>query len=413
MLKNSSGLATLCWASMEKLRKVVNEIAYTRDHTNSPALHRSLVPFLKVASSLYGVALQIRRSLYRSSFFQQHRLPVPVISVGNLSWGGNGKTPMVEYVSQFLVDSGISPLILTRGYAGGDEAKMLETHLQGGLTKIGVGANRAATAASFFEKYGSANPSCIRKFLDQSFLHEREEAKTNSQKLGSVILDDGMQHWSLYRDLEIVMLNGLDPWGNGNLVPLGPLREPLAALERADIAVVHHVDLISEQSLRDIENTIHRFKKSIPIFYSKMVPKYLFDVKNARSHVPLEALSDANVLCVSAIGSADAFVKSIRMTGAHYVHRLDFSDHHLFDAQDVEIMRRRAKGLENKSNSKPIIVVTEKDYQRDPAILKCLDSYTVLVLCSELQMTSCKGTDVDGLKSTLGRLLASKFCVSN
>lgn len=70
---------------------------------------------------------------------------------------------------------------------------------------------------------------------------------------------------------------------------------------------------ITEQSLKDIENTIHGFKKSIPIFYSNMVPKYLFDVKNARSHVALEVLRGATVLCVSAIGSADAFVKSIRM----------------------------------------------------------------------------------------------------
>ncbi|CAH2053213.1 unnamed protein product [Thlaspi arvense] len=399
---------------MEKLRKVVNEIAYTRDHSNSPALHRSLVPVLTLASSLYGVALQIRRSLYRSSFFQQHRLQIPVISVGNLSWGGNGKTPMVEYITKLLVDSGISPLILTRGYAGGDEAKMLERHLQGGPTKIGVGANRAATAASFFDKYGCANPSSIKTFFDQSLLHETAKAKNVSQKIGCVVLDDGMQHWSLCRDLEIVMLNGLNPWGNGNLVPFGPLREPLAALERADIAVVHHVNLISEQSLRDIENIVHGFKESIPIFYSKMVPKYLFGVENDRSYVALEALRDATVLCVSAIGSADAFVKNIEMIGARCVDRLDFSDHYLFQAEDVETMRRRAKRLEEKYNAKPIIVVTEKDYNRDSEILKCLEySYTVLVLCSELQITPCRGTDVDGFKSTICRIMAAKFCVSS
>ncbi|XP_018436941.1 probable tetraacyldisaccharide 4'-kinase, mitochondrial isoform X2 [Raphanus sativus] len=340
---------------MEKLRKAVKEIAYTRDHTNSPALHRSLVPFLTLASSLYGLALHIRRSLYRSSFFHQHRLPVPVISVGNLSWGGNGKTPMVEYITQLLLDSGISPLILTRGYAGGDEAKMLERHLRGGPTKIGVGANRAATAATCFQKYGYANPSSIRTFFDGT-----AKVRTVSQEIGSVVLDDGMQHWSLCRDLEMVMINGLNPWGNGYLVPLGPLREPLPALERADIAVVHHVDMITEQSLGDIEKTIHGFKNSIPVFYSKMVPKHLFHFKNDRSHVALEALHDATVLCVSAIGSADAFVKSIGMIGARYVDRLDFSDHYLFGAQDVETMRRRAKGLENRSDSKPIIVVTEK-----------------------------------------------------
>jgi len=388
----------------------VNEIAYTRVHTNSPALHRSLVPFLTIASSLYGVALQIRRSLYRYSLLQKHRLPVPVISVGNLSWGGNGKTPMVEYISQFLVDSGLTPLILTRGYAGGDEVKMLERHLRGGPVKIGVGANRAATAALFLDKYGCVDSSSLRSFFD---LHERAQVWTISEKIGCIILDDGMQHWSLSRDLEIVMLNGLNPWGNGHLMPHGPLREPLLALERADVAVVHHVDLITKQSLRDIENMIQGFKKSIPIFYSKMVPKYLFDVKNARSHVALEALRCASVLCVSAIGSADAFVKSIEMTGAHYVDRLDFSDHHLFEAEDVETMSRRAKGLEHKSNCKPIIVVTEKDYDRDPEILKCLDSYTVLVLCSELQITPILETDVDSFNYTLMKALAAKFYVSS
>ncbi|ANM65110.1 Tetraacyldisaccharide 4'-kinase [Arabidopsis thaliana x Arabidopsis arenosa] len=237
---------------------------------------------------------------------------------------------MVEYISQFLVDSGLTPLILTRGYAGGDEVKMLERHLRGGPVKIGVGANRAATAALFLDKYGCVDSSSLRSFFD---LHERAQVWTISEKIGCIILDDGMQHWSLSRDLEIVMLNGLNPWGNGHLMPHGPLREPLLALERADVAVVHHVDLITKQSLRDIENMIQGFKKSIPIFYSKMVPKYLFDVKNARSHVALEALRCASVLCVSAIGSADAFVKSIEMTGAHYVDRLDFSDHHLFEAE--------------------------------------------------------------------------------
>ncbi|CAH8386673.1 unnamed protein product [Eruca vesicaria subsp. sativa] len=393
---------------MEKLRKVVKEIAYTRDHTNSPALHRSLVPFLTFASSLYGVSLHIRRSLYRSSFFHQNRLPVPVISVGNLSWGGNGKTPMVEYITRLLLDSGISPLILTRGYAGGDEARMLERHLQGGPTKIGVGPNRAAIAATCFEKYGCANPSTI-----MSLLHKTAKVTTFSQEIGSVVLDDGMQHWSLCRDLEIVMLNGMNPWGNGNLVPLGPLREPLAAFERADVAVIHHMDLITEQSLGDIEKTIHGFKDSIPVFYSKMVPKHLFDVKNDRSPVALAALHDATVLCVSAIGSADAFVKSIGMIGARYVDRLDFSDHYLFEAQDVETMRRRAKRLESKSVPKPIIVVTEKDYNRDPEILKSLDPYTVLVLCSKLQVTPCRDTNVDDFKSTLCRILAAKFCVSS
>lgn len=85
---------------------------------------------------------------------------------------------------------------LLQGYASGDEAKMLERHFQGGPAKIGVGANRAATAAWFLEKYDCVNPSSIKTFFDQSFLHERPKATTISEKLGSVILDDGMQVYS-------------------------------------------------------------------------------------------------------------------------------------------------------------------------------------------------------------------------
>ncbi|XP_010556033.1 PREDICTED: probable tetraacyldisaccharide 4'-kinase, mitochondrial isoform X2 [Tarenaya hassleriana] len=316
---------------------------------------------------------------------------------------------MVEYIARCFVDSGISPLILTRGYFGGDEAKMLERHLLDLPVKIGIGANRAASASWFLQKYGYLNPWSVMKSFDQSPFHRERGDEIISEKIGAAILDDGMQHWSLCRDLEIVMLNGLNPWGNSGLVPLGPLREPFTALGRADIAVVHHADLITEQSLKDIELTIREFQNSIPIFYTKMTPKYLFDAKIATSHVRLEALNKANVLCVSAIGSAEAFVKSIKKIGADYIDRLDFSDHHVFQSEDIENIRRRLQHLEYKFNSKPIVVITEKDYDRDPEILNLLDSYKIFVLCSELQLLAYRGTTAEGFKSTMKRALAAKF----
>lgn len=214
---------------------MVAEIAYTplQHFPGLSPFHRSLIPLLSFASSLYGLALCLRHRLFHLGLFRKHRLPVPVISVGNLTWGGNGKTPMVELIACMLADSGISPLILTRGYAGGDEAKMLQRHLIRTSVKIGVGANRSAIAASFFERYGHIN--------DYSSRHL--ESDSTSNKIGAVILDDGMQHWSLMRDVEIAMINGMMPWGNNQLVPLGPLREPLTSLRRADIVVIHHADL--------------------------------------------------------------------------------------------------------------------------------------------------------------------------
>ncbi|KAK4849809.1 hypothetical protein QYF36_000992 [Acer negundo] len=157
----------------------------------------------------------------------------------------------------------------------------------------------------------------------------------NSDEICVIILDDGMQHWSLWRDLEIVMVNGLMPWGNRQLLPLGPLREPLTALKKADASVIHNADLESDQNinLKNIELGKQEIKNSLPIFFTRMAPPYLFEVGNVNSKIQLTALSNAVVLCVSAIGSANAFVQGLGKLGAYYVDRLDYSDHHVFQVE--------------------------------------------------------------------------------
>ncbi|XP_034678023.1 probable tetraacyldisaccharide 4'-kinase, mitochondrial isoform X2 [Vitis riparia] len=348
---------------MEKLRKVVNEIAYTtplsQNLSKLSPLQCSLIPLLFLSSSFYTLALSLRHFLYRHRLFRQHRLPVPVISVGNMTWGGNGKTPMVEFMALWLANSGISPLILSRGYAGGDEAKMLQRRLLGRSAKIGVGANRAATAAHFFERYGYVDTgpaTCLERLcFDQT-----RGSHLDVDEIGAVILDDGMQHRRLWRDLEIVMVNGLMPWGNCHLLPLGPLREPLTALRRADVAIVHHADLVLEQSLEDVELKMQEIKESLPIFFTRMAPSHFLEMENINSKMPLRSVCDKVVLCVSAIGFANAFVETIGRIGALYVDRLDFSDHHLFQAKDVEMIRMRLGKLQDKFGLKPVVVVTEK-----------------------------------------------------
>ncbi|KAL5077482.1 hypothetical protein RYX36_016466 [Vicia faba] len=314
---------------MEKLRKVVNEIAYTKKLSNLSPLHFSLLPFLSVASSLYKLALSIRHRLFLSRI---HRLPVPVISVGNLTWGGNGKTPMVEFIARFFDHSGISPLVLSRGYGGGDEVNMLQRHLLGTSTKFGVGANRASVASHLIQKYGYTD--CRKSSLyENQNLNWKAQNYLDSKTIGIVVLDDAMQHWSLWRDLDIVMVNGLTLWGNGQLLPLGPLREPLTALKRADVVVIHHADLVSDCVLEDIESMVQGIKKSVSIFFTKMDPTYLFEVGNINAKILLTALHEATILCVSAIGSPEPFVKRVQEMGALYVDRIDFSDHHIFHAR--------------------------------------------------------------------------------
>ncbi|XP_042518824.1 probable tetraacyldisaccharide 4'-kinase, mitochondrial isoform X2 [Macadamia integrifolia] len=396
---------------MENMKRMVSQIAYThcRDFSNLPSLQRSLIPFLSFTSSLYRFLLSIRHQLYQLGFFRKHRLPVPVVSVGNLTWGGNGKTPMVEFISLCFAQAGISPLILTRGYGGGDEAKMLQRHLLQTPAKIGVGANRVRTAAWFFKRYGYTNPrSSGRAVFPQEHstaYGDEVDMSFDSDKIGAVILDDGMQHWSLERDLEILMVNGMMPWGNGHLVPLGPLREPLTEINRADVAVVHHADMVSDKDLKDLVLMMQEIKENLPIYFTRLAPSHFFEVKNRYSKHPIEVVCGMVVLCVSAIGFANAFIQAIAKMGPLYVDRLDFNDHHLFEAKDTLMIRERLKKLQDEFDTKPIVVMTEKDYDRDPKFLKELAPFEVLVLCSQLHIVSSLVHTEKNFKKLLKRLL--------
>ncbi|CAK9309607.1 unnamed protein product [Citrullus colocynthis] len=384
---------------MENLKKSVIKIAYTRDHANLPSPQRSLIPFLYMASSLYKLGLSLRHHFYLYGIFRKHRLPVPVISVGNLTWGGNGKTPMVEFIALWLAGSGISPLILNRGYAGGDEARMLRRHLSGSSIKVGIGADRRATAAWYFNKYGYVESQSST--LTEKHCLEQVGNLPKSEKIGAVILDDGMQHWSLHHDLEVVMFNGITLLGNGQLLPLGPLREPLAALKRADVAIIHHANLVSAQNIEDFVIMLRKIKDSLTVVFTEMCPLFFFEVTNINSIISLGTFSKSVVLCVSAIGSADAFVQTMQKIGAYHVDRLDFSDHHVFQDRDIELIKIKLEELEKKFASKPVIVVTEKDYDRDPMTLKGLHPYRVFALRSQLQIMHTKGCSENSFKTLL------------
>ncbi|KAK3017406.1 hypothetical protein RJ639_006700, partial [Escallonia herrerae] len=321
---------------------------------------------------------------------------------------------MVEFIALWLANSGISPLILTRGYGGADEARMLQRHLDGTSAKIGVGADRAATAACFIDRYGHIDGHSVSCFERLCYEHDHDaRSHLDSDKIGVAILDDGMQHLSLWRDLEIVMVNGMMPWGNHQLLPLGPLREPLSALSRADIIVVHHADLVSEQNMKLIESTIREVAKSLPIFFTRMTPLYFFKVGTSFK-LPLEATHNRIVLCVSAIGFADSFVRRIekgnllQMRPLH-VDRLDFSDHLLLQTEDIDMIRVILQKLQAKFTAKPIVIVTEKDYDRDPEILGHLEPFEVWVLCSKLQVIAQKSCFGDSFKKTMRRVLEVKY----
>ncbi|KAJ8442962.1 hypothetical protein Cgig2_019535 [Carnegiea gigantea] len=447
---------------MERLKRVVSEIAYTKDLTKLSLAHRSVIPLLSAASSFYSLSLSMRHQLYLLGIFRKNRLPVPVISVGNLTWGGNGKTPMV-YIREekhssnslqlkhgsgepqgsfrwgviWVIASTMAPLVQhlrhfqlsATGYAGGDEARMLARHLLGTSAKIGIGADRAMTASRFLERYGYVDP-CSNGFLKNLLSEKKVQTDVSSNKIGAAILDDGMQegrrgrkerkkiagnemkmlsvtgqHIGLSRDLEIVMVNALRPWGNNQLLPLGPLREPLHALVRADIVVVHHADLVSEQYLIKLKLWIQEMKETLPVFFSRMAPSHFLTIQDIHMEMPLSAVENRILLCVSAIGSPDAFVKCIEKLGPVHVDELRYSDHYSFQTKDIVTMKKRLEQLQHHFGSRPVVVVTEKDYDRDHDIFVRLHPFDVLVLCSRLKFMPCHGSSEESFKELVKQLL--------
>ncbi|CAD6267170.1 unnamed protein product [Miscanthus lutarioriparius] len=390
----------------ETARQLIARLAATPDSAvrGLPFLHRALtLPLLSAASAA------LRLSLLLSRLRPRRALPVPVVSVGNLTWGGNGKTPMVEFLARSFHRLGVSPLILTRGYAGGDEQKMLRRRLSDTSAKIGVGANRTAVASSMLQEYGFTHhfqTTCAKKKLSSACKLE------SGSRIGVAILDDGMQHWSLLRDVEIVMVNGLAPWGNTHFIPRGPMREPLSTLGRADIVIIHNADMASEAQLKSIRSTIEDNSATCSVFYSRLAPSHLFEVKQPLQRLPLNVLNDKIVLCVSAIGCPNAFIHTVREIGPLKVDRLDFSDHHFFNAHDLEIIQEMVRNLMDQHSKDIIVLVTEKDYDRDPAALRTLDA-KVWVLSSSLQIMPHKEQGEDEFMGKVDEIITITGCAKS
>ncbi|KAL3677475.1 hypothetical protein R1sor_027423 [Riccia sorocarpa] len=432
-----------------RIREGVVRIAKTSESDSNalPVLEKSLQPLLSTASVIYCGLSFVRRLLYRNGFLTQTRLPVPVVSVGNITWGGNGKTPMVETLSRWFLGAGICPLILTRGYAGGDEAQMLQMHLEGSCAKLGVGVNRVEIAHEILFKYGILS-SQQRTEKAESLNVEYDDNSTKvwrsrEGKIGVAIIDDGMQvvnalcfdqcrfftaielwvhtvqlsfnghvmlqHLPLARDLEVVMVNVISLWGNQRTIPRGPLRESLGELRRADVVVLHHADLVSEERVQGIKDELseHLRQDSI-VICSSMSPQYLYRPPapateaglqpriQTHSRLPLDTLKNSVVLSVSGVGCPEALSLILERLGAHHVERMDYVDHHSFDMKDIQDVERRCVKLQAQFQGRAVLLVlTEKDYVREPFIWSKVSFVKVFILHACLRLISCTSSLVD------------------
>ena len=317
-------------------------------HENGPLAY-ALTPVLEAASACYGVVNGTIRGLYESKILRRTKLPFPVISVGNLTWGGAGKTPFVEYLVRRISERQRTPLILTRGYSH-DEVEQFKAHLP--KVVIGVGKDRVKTALE-------------------------EAAK---QKIDVAVLDDGLQHWPIERNFEIVMVNALNPFGNRRLIPRGVLREPVSMLKKADMVVLFHVNLISKKSLESLKQEIRNAAPKVPMVEACLEPLFFYRARK-KARVPLEKLQNQKVTTFSAVGVPRSFQLLLASNKIKPVRNFEFTDHHVFSKNELDEIKTVSDSV-----SATDIVTTEKDYYRCSEMLA--STINPLVLATRLRIAS-------------------------
>jgi len=284
---------------------------------------------LYLLSLLYGLGLIVMYCLLKLGLIKQKNAGCKVVSIGNITWGGTGKTPAVAYVVNILKGTGRKVAILSRGHAPGqittDETAFLAEEFPG--TPILTGRDRVKTA---------------------------EEA-VNSHEADYVVLDDGFQHWRLKRDLDIVLIDGFNPFGNKRLIPSGILREPLSGLKRADIILLTKTDRLPELAVNGLKQQVARINRDAVIACSVHQPIKLVDLDSG-ADLGLDFLRHKRACMVSAIGDADYFLKTLQDLGASIEERFSFIDHHVYTDGDFNriLQKCRDKKLD-------IIVTTSKD----------------------------------------------------
>jgi tetraacyldisaccharide 4'-kinase len=275
---------------------------------------------------------------------------VPVISVGNIAWGGTGKTPLAEAILRWLDVRGIGPVLLTRGY-GNDEDRVMSSRFPS--ARILSGKHRLRNALSYMKAVHA----------------------------GAFVLDDGFQHLKIARDIDIVTLNAVSPFGNGMLMPAGSLREPLSALKRADIIVLTKSDLVTGDELSDIRRRVRGISNNALLFHARHVPVSL--KISGKEEVGLEYIKGKRAICVSALADNLSFVKTVEGLGAVCVNSLPYIDHHLYDIGDIERILRVSREC-----GVSIVLTTEKDWVKLDALTACSDMGRIrfLVLRVDLKL---------------------------
>ena len=342
---------------MKSLSKKIHTVVHT-DAGGHPYILEFILSGL---SHIYGAGLKIRAGAYNSGVLKSKKLPCKVMSVGNITTGGTGKTPMTLYLAGRIHQMGYRPVVISRGYRGraeksggivsdgheifmgpelaGDEPFMMATHLQTVEVPVLVGQDRYRIGRLAIDTF---NPDVI-------------------------ILDDGFQHLGLARDMNLVLLDSRRPFGNGCLLPRGPLREPVTSLQRADFFILTRSGLEPGDKEPDKLTGLAKYLNGRRLYKTTHEPVLRAWLKSGNGSIPaksngvynLSVVRGRKVMAFSGIANNVNFKLTLTELGYDVAGFMDFPDHHFYsDADFVKIMNSaRDAGAD-------CLCTTAKDYAR-------------------------------------------------
>lgn len=373
--------------------KAISYFSYLMEDRPHSLVDKTVLELLKLLSLLYGAGVEHTYASYRKHPEKQLRAKAIVISLGNITVGGTGKTPTACTIARRLQKLGYNIAVLNRGYRakkenetaimsdgkelfltagdGGDEACLLARSLPG--VPVVIGCNRAASA----------------KLAASQF---------DAQVL---LLDDGFQHWALARDLDIVLIDGTNPFGNGYMLPRGILREPLEHLDRAGLFIITKADLVSRRDIERINATLRQYNQKAPIAEAVhrakwCIPFAYWNSMKCCNRAENSLAKGSKCLALSALGNPASFEQTIQSFGYELAGKLRFDDHHSYTEADVMEAGAAAEAAQ------AVIVTTEKDAVKLPADYILEHHIPVYVLGIEIEIIKGNETVNAVLRRVLG-----------
>ena len=324
---------------------------------------------LKVASKVYGVGAWAHRALYEQGWKNTESVNSRVVCIGNLTAGGTGKTTTVLLAATTLAKQGTRVAIVARGYKrqrkaegpvilydnpdadwrlAGDEPFMMSRVLSQYQVPIVIASKRVEAANE-----------ALRRFRSQL-----------------ILLDDGLQHYALKRDANIVLVDAKNPFGNKELLPYGILREPLSGLKRADLVILTHCDQVSARELEDVRDQVRMYNDTVEILESEHHPEYSVDICTTKQ-VPLNEIKGP-VACFCALGHPESFERTLKDLGLVLRQKWRFPDHQYYTEENL-------RTFEETRGNLPLIT-TFKDFVKFPDNWREILTKNVYVLSVNLHI---------------------------